>query len=89
MTYPRSLPLSLYGVGCERATTFAKERTPLAHFADGLIGRLSLHEHDVAHLTFNFYANPPTESASSFMNVPPWQLSTWSPPPPSKMDWMD
>ena len=70
-------------------TCFAKEIVPVAHFADGLIGRLSLHEGDVAHLTFNFYANPPTESASSFMNVPLWQLSTWSPPPPSKMDWMD
>ena len=66
-----------------------KEAKAFADAAGSLIGRLSLHGHDVAHLTFKFEVDPTSESSVSFMNVAPWQLSTWSPPPLSKMDCMD
>ena len=79
----------VYGVGCERATTFGKEIVPVAHFADGLIGRMSLHDHDADCVTFKFGIDPTSESHTVSMNVAPWQLSTWSPPPSCKMDWMD
>ena len=31
----------------------------------------------------------PTQSHIVIMEVAPWRLSTWSPPPSCKMDWMD
>ena len=69
--------------------TKTKGIVPIAHFADGLIGRSPLHEHDVKCVTFKFEVNPTTESSTSFMDVQRSQLSTWSPPPSGKMDWMD
>ena len=31
----------------------------------------------------------PTDTLTVIMEVAPWRLSTWSPPPSCKMDWMD
>ena len=66
-----------------------KEIVPVAHFADSAIGRLSLLGHDEIEVVLYFGVDPTSESLTSFMNVAPWQLSTWSPPPSCKMDWMD
>ena len=57
-------------------TCFAKEIVPVAHFADGLIGCMPLHDHDADCVTFNFHVNPTTESITGFMDVAPRRLST-------------
>jgi len=57
-----------------------KEIIPDARFADGFIGRLSLHRHDAGCVTFKFGVHPTTHSSMSFMDVAPRRLSTWSAP---------
>ena len=66
-----------------------KEIVPVAHFADSAIGRLSLLGHDEMEWVLQFGVDPTSESHTVSMNVVPWQLPTWSPPPSCKMDWMD
>ena len=46
-----------------------KAIVPIAHFADGLIGRSSLHEHDVKCVTFTFEVKPMKETLTVFMDV--------------------
>jgi hypothetical protein len=75
---PRAVVGRDYGGVIVNATCFAKERTRLAHDAVGLIGRLSLHEHDAAHPDFKFHVDPTTESITVFMDVAPRRLSRWT-----------
>ena len=82
-------PSAQYGVGVLAVTTLFGARTRLAHFNVGLVRCLSLHEHDAGRAPFKFGGKRSTHSHTVSTNVLRNGLSTWSPPPSCKMDWMD
>ena len=75
--------------GRGQSNTKRKGIVPVAHFDDSAIGRLSLLGHDEIEVVLYFGVDPTTDSLTVLMNVAPWRPSTWSPPPPCKMHWMD
>ena len=75
------------GLGSSLAVTTLSGR--LAHFNVGLVRCLSLHEHDAGCAPFKFGGKRSTHSHTVSTNVLRNGLSTWSPPPSCKMDWMD
>ena len=54
---------------------------PIARLADGVIGRSSLHEHDVKCITFKFGVDPMPESLTVFMEALQKQWFVDTPPP--------
>ena len=81
--------VATYRVGVFAVTTLLGASTCLAHFNVSLVRCLSLHEHDAVCAPFKFGGKRSTHSHTVSTNVLRNGLSTWSPPPSCKMDWMD